>query len=57
MNFNIFLKFKINNEKSGIIICDLGNIESSWFMKNHDYMPLFDYDGVSYPVLGNKIYW
>jgi len=29
MNFNIFLKFEINNEKSGIIICDLGNIESS----------------------------
>jgi len=29
--------------------------KKSWLIKLKFHMPLFDYDGVSYPVLGNKI--
>ena len=62
--FGILFMFKIDNEKSGIMICQhltlINNTESFWLIKNlvkSKAWLLLDYDGVSYLVLGNKIYW
>jgi len=59
--FGILFMFKIDNEKSGIMICQhltlINNTESFLLIKNlvkSKAWLLLDYDGVSYLVLGNK---
>jgi len=63
MSFNILFMFEIDNERSDMVICQcltlMDNTESFWLIKNSvksEAWLLFDYDEVSCPVLGNKIY-
>jgi len=62
--FSNLFKFKIDNEKSDMMICQhltlINNTKIFWPIKNlvkSKAWLLLNYDGVSYPVLGNKIYW
>jgi len=64
MSFNILFKLEIDNEMSGMVICQcltlVDNTESFWQIKNHvksEAWLFFYYDGVSCPVLENKTYW
>jgi hypothetical protein len=64
MSFSILFKFEINNERGVIIICQcltlIDNIKSFLLIKNSvksEAWLLLNYDRVSYPVLGNNIYW
>jgi hypothetical protein len=59
--FGILFKFKIDNEKSGIMICQhltlINNTESFWLIKNlvkSKAWLLLDYDGVS-NMFGNAV--